>query len=269
MNNNQIAKVILADYKKANKKRKEAILKKYGFTSESALFEAAKEPVVSSTSSSKKAVKSKKKKVSERITIHNVDILDATGSMAGSKYENSKKGIIEGIEALQKDNAVDWTYSLFEFVDSYKGVVEHRILGDLSTDIKFNGPIGANTPLYKTIFDVLTKINGLVVNKNNKVLVRIYTDGGDNSSGNLRVSAKDLIHVLNSENFTITFVATKQDMESIQRRLDLDKSNTLAVDNTGDGFEKAFRSSNLARTSYAISASLGEDVSTGYFKDIN
>lgn len=201
-------------------------------------------------------------------TIHNVHILDASGSMEGSKYNVSKEGILKEIEELKKDTSVNWTYSLVEFVESRK-VVTHQMLGKFPNGVSFNGAHGGDTPLYFTVFDTITKLLQSV-KSTDKVLIKVYTDGGNNTKHEYTSKCAELVKKVNSENFTVTFVATPEDLERIMRDINVDKSNTLGITNDKVGFEKAFTVSLSATRSYSKSVLEGEDVSVGFYsKTVN
>ena len=116
---------LLKQFKKANQAYKQKLIEKQGFKKiEDYLnFLLGKEPI-----------KLKSKLVSSKTikkllpTIHIVDILDASGSMAGylgnSKYDNSKEGILNSIQDLKKVKDIKYTYSLVEFIQ--KGLIKNH-----------------------------------------------------------------------------------------------------------------------------------------------
>lgn len=253
---------LIADYRKSNKVRRQRIAEIAGFKSGEDYFtnllfgNKKREPV-------KKASKKMKG------IFHVVDILDATGSMAAwggaSKYDNSKQGIIDGIKDLAGRN--DVKYSLIEFIDSVMGL-NHAITLQSPKDvnvnkIRFSGPIGSNTPLYKTVYDVVSTTS---VGKDDKVLINVYTDGGNNTAYDYQSKCAELIKRVQKENFTITFVATEEDLRRIMQDINIEKSNTLATSNTAEGFAKSMEKTRGARTSYFTSSLAGENTLTGFYK---
>lgn len=246
----------LLDYKKANKVRRAVIVKNAGYTNEVGYLKYLQNPDVL-----------KKKKTKVIPTIHLVDISDASGSMQGDKYKATQLGIMAQINEFKNDKTVNYTYSLSEFVDSRTTIV-HQTLSSFPDKVNFYGASGGNTPLYTAIFDILTSLSGKIDPKD-KVLVKVYTDGKDNASriGD-RSSAAKLIKELQEKNFTITFVATTEDLEGIKKDLGLYESNTLAVENTGTGFERGFEMSLSATRNYSKKVLSGQSVKEGFYKKV-
>lgn len=253
---------LIKQFKKANQGYKWILAGKAGFTSKEDYLNFLE----NKSKTKPKVVSSPIVKALLKPTIHIVDILDASGSMGGSgnsKYENSKKGILSGIEDLRKVKDVKYTYTLIEFVQS-RNIKTHFYLAPLPTNITFHGATGNNTPLYSTVYDTLILLQN--VNPTDKVLVKVFTDGGENVTYHYKKLAKDLIAELQEKNFTITIVATDEDMPGIIEDLNLDGSNTLAIKNNAEGFKKAFKMSSIATMDYLASVTKGEDVSKGFYK---
>ena len=252
---------LIKDYKKSNVSRREKIVAKAGFSTEAEYLASL---VKGPKKEAKKTIKTSKMKG----VFYVVDVLDASGSMIGGKYENSKRGIVEAIKDLTARN--DVKYSLVEFIDSFKPLnkpITNASPKDINTSsISFSGARGNDTPLYHTVYNV---INGLQVNKEDKVLINVYTDGGDNgqySNTQTTKRAADLIAKVQKENFTVTFVATEGDLRSIKRDINIDDSNTLATANTAEGFEASMVKTRSAKMSYFASADAGQDVLVGFYK---
>lgn len=204
---------------------------------------------------------------SETTTIHIVDVLDASGSMNGAKYTAAVKGINMGIKSLREDTAnVNYTYTLCDFSDEI--IFRHK-MAELSSVKDFKGSTRGMTALYDAIgqsVDLIKESRGVV----DKVLVNIYTDGQENVSRKFtRERIASMIEDLSKGNWTFTFIGTKVDVGIAQSNLKFDASNTLIHDNTGSGMEKAFVANNLSRSAYSAKVEKGEDVSIGFYKDIN
>jgi len=249
----------LEQFKKANQAYKLKLAQKAGFKTAqdylNSLNGVIKPPVV--TNRSKPKVKP---------TIHVVDILDASGSMQGGKYTNSCAGIRSSLEDLRGNKDVNYTYTLVEFVQKNK-VITPNFLSEVPKTVSFNGADGRDTPLYNTVYTTLNRMNS-AVGKDSKVLIKVYTDGGDNGFPGFEKLCANLINKLEKENFTITFVATKADMPKIKADLSLEETNTLAVDNTSQGFARAFTESRGATMMYTASVVKGKDVSKGFYKKV-
>jgi len=262
-----IYETLLKDLKRANSKRKLVLAKKYGFNT----IKDYEKDLISNIGATV-AIKPKKATKKPRLVIHNVTLLDATGSMRGwggdSKYTKSKEGINKEIAEFvsQKDYKV--LHSIFEFIDLSRGIVNSVDRKENPKDVKFFGAQGSDTPLWKSIIEVIDTVK-LRISSRDKVLIKIYTDGGNNTAGSYLSKCKDLIQQVQKDNFTVTFVGTCGDLKGIVRDLKLDESNTLEIDNTSKGFEQAFRSSLGATQTYATDAAAGKDVSRGFYKKLN
>src|SRR6185436_5930891 len=208
----------IKDFKKANLERRQKIVEKYGFKTSEEYIKFLEKGVKVKKSTKKDVIVSKMKGV-----FYIVDLLDATGSMGnniGGKYDNSKSGIISSI----KDMAVrkDVKYTFVEFIERSRPLNYAIIDGnpsEINTDnIKFSGAIGGDTPLYWAVWSVISSLSDKVT-KDDKVLIKVYTDGGNNSMIEYTSKAAELIEKVQKENFTVTFVATPRDLEMIKRQI--------------------------------------------------
>ena len=281
---------MLVSLKQYNKTAREPKAKKEGFKDSIAMiaylngfissglgndvyFPPGKAPVVDNTPQvpgpGKKTKATSKVKAAvpgQRPTIHVVDILDASGSMSGGKYKAAVTGINTGVANLKKDTAeVDYTYTLCDFSDD---IIFRETTENLVNVEVFKGQTRGSTSLYDAIGDSVNIVKG-VVKDGHKVLVNIYTDGQENSSRRFRAhTIAGIIEELSKCGWTFTFIGTKPDVEYAQRNLKFDMSNTLVHDNTESGMEKAFFVNSVSRSAYSSKVSAGEDVSTGFYKDI-
>lgn len=253
----------LKSFKKANQAYKHTLATKAGFTS-------PEEYLRFLNGGAKRAVKIKEAVAQVyKPTIHIVDVLDASGSMRGGKYNNSCEGIRTGVYKLKDNKDVNYTYTLIEFVQSGK-VITHYFLSELPNLVSFAGAWGNDTPLYNTVFNTLTRLS-TAVSPESKVLVKVYTDGMDNAVTGFGIRTGDLIKKLEKSNFTVTFVATKEDMRKIIKDLRVDESNTLAVENSAEGFAHAFSESIGATVLYSAkvaSGQSGEALTRGFYKKV-
>lgn len=146
------------------------------------------------------------------ITVHNVHILDASGSMGtghnlGSKYTNALGGINEELNILKADTSgVNYTQTIIEFDSGrqFEGIAAgctnkttfsnseglygrcRQTTHYFMTPLAACGPItgrGAHggTPLYQTVGEVIEKLLELK-QTDHKVILKIFTDGDENSS---------------------------------------------------------------------------------------
>lgn len=251
----------LAAYKRSNKDRKKVLLAKMGYKTQEEYFDAIGATKKKKTPTKVKATKVKISKPAKKHKIHNVFIMDDSGSMSGSKYKNGVEGIKLLVEGIKADNLTENTISI---VDLNRGVVFW--MSD-PKNVNYEGHTKLmSTPLYrtigKTIEDLLKSVG-----KKDKVLLNITTDGQDTEGfGPYTNLPTTLKKVQEENNFTVTFVGTEHDVRYIQDHLNVDASNTLVHDNTAAGMQKAFMTTNSARSTYSTSVSQGLDVSVGFYE---
>lgn len=217
-------------------------------------------------------------------TIHNVNGLDCSGSMddgkytGGSKYDNAVAGINEEQNMLKNDTTANYIQTIIEFdsagYTSGARYNEDKIAQPISTCGPFKGR-GANggTPLYEAIGYIIRKL--LVLKRpEDRVLLKIFTDGQENASiGEFRPSmggAKklyDLIQdVQNNHKFTVTFMGTGEDTETIIRNLGIERGNTLVHDNSAKGVKMSYMRSAGQTMAYADTvATTGVDTVNNFY----
>lgn len=251
-------KEILSKFKKNNKVRRLYLANKAG-------FKTVEEYVFFLTGD----IRPKKKKSSKKPTIHIVDIVDCSGSMAGKKIRAAIEGVELGIKDLKENKEdIKYTYTLCDFCYSSKINWQYEVdkLKDVyGISFKANG--------YTALYDAIgLTLNKLVksVGKKDKVLVNIYTDGGENDSKKYNASSvKELINDLKSKGFTVSFIGTDIDVSNVINSLGVDKSNTMSYDGSARELEKTLASTRAARTVYSKSVVKGKDVSKGFYKTLN
>lgn len=207
------------------------------------------------------------KKPTSRPTIHIVDVLDASGSMSGGKFTAALKGINEGLSALLKDTAaVNYTHSLCDFSDDIRIPFVKRNRGSFAY---YESITRGSTSLFDAIGETIEQIN-VDLKSTDKVLINIYTDGQENSSRKYnRTQISSLIRDLSKVGWTFTFIGTAVDTKFATDNLNMDESNSLVYDGTAEGLAKSFVTNSLARSAYGAKVAAGEDVSLGFYKDIN
>jgi len=207
-------------------------------------------------------------------TIHNVFIVDASGSMRGGKYNNAMIGLNELRNSIKKDTNTNNTLTIVEFEDTN---IQTRL--DFVTTIPdhYDGMgTGSMTPLNQAVGETLErtfKKRKDSFNEEDKVLVSIFTDGGENSSmgkyandsqGRATVLAS-FIKELEAKGFTITFIGTKEEVNYAINTLNMKASNTLVHNNTSADVARSFSRTVTARESYSKSVSLGEVVTENFY----
>ena len=255
---------LIDDFKRSNKERKLKIAVKNGFDTSEKYLNHLQELL-------KLELSNLRQEPVKKSTIHNVFIMDASGSMYGDKYDNGIKGIRELIESIKNDKLTDNTVTFIEFAHDVGSTKTHFFLAkDCSYAFL---PRGANggTPLYRVLGATIEKLlKAPEINKDDKVLLNIVTDGDDtNGFGDYTNLPLTLRKVQEENNFTITFVGTKSDVNRSIKKLNLDESNTLVHNNAGSGIKEAFNQTISSRTMYSSNVSKGIDVSVGFYKKIN
>jgi len=245
---------LLLTYRKANKTRRTGILAKAGFATEAdyLTYLMGPDPVPD-----------------EKLIIHNVHIVDISGSMAGAKLASAVQGVNQEVDELKKDNSVDYTHSLVEFSgpDHIRTICWKVPMKDVA---KYSTRDVSSTALNQAIGQTLNKLVA-EIKPDEKVLVKIFTDGGENSSqGAYRDSKvlKEFIKECEAKGFTITFIGTDYDVRQVIDTLGVDMSNTFTHDNTSRGIYLASVARGASTVEYAQKAKRKEDVSKGFYKTI-
>lgn len=222
-----------------------------------------------------KAKKEVAPKDSKRITsgtIHHVHILDSSGSMDGGKYINAVAGInldIKSIQESRKDfSELTETMSIIEFDYSHK-IRTHYIMSPVESIGTFISKcFGGSTALYQAIGETIDQLLAKK-KKEDKVVLKIFTDGGENASQgqykNNSVLRQLISKVEEEDNFTVTFVGTEYDVKLITQKLSIDSSNTLVHDNTTLGVQRAFGQTVNSTKAYRKGVASGQDVSANFY----
>lgn len=262
---------LLKDLKKSNQKRKLVLAKRAGYETVEEYKKFLEDTLNGTAVTPKdKVVKPTTRKTKKsKPTIHIVDILDRSTSMSGPKISAANKGINEGVKALKESKEdVDYTYSLCYFGSRHDVKLEYLIEGINKVRDNIQIRTAGCTALYVAVLDTYNKVLEKV-GKKDKVLINIYTDGGDNESSSKELEKlKNIIKNSGKTNFTFTFIGTEHDVYRMQMNLKLDDSNTLVYNNTGEGLKEALDKTIESRSVYSSKVVKGEDVSTGFYKTI-
>jgi hypothetical protein len=240
-------------FRRSNKTYREQLSKKLGYTVEE---------IADFLGIKTKKPYGKGKKSNVIPIVHNVVILDNSGSMAGFKFVNAYTGVKNEIELLKNQTSVKYIYSLFNFDYTNATLcVDHQPIGlvELPRMSTNNG-----TPLYLTIvraYEHIIKYHKKDIN----VLLKIFTDGRDEHSKGYLEDAIKSIQAMKDMGVTVTFVGTDEDVKFIINELKVDASNTLVHDNTSEGVKIAFDRSAQATMNYTTKVAAGEDVKVGFF----
>lgn len=255
----ELFKNLLADFKKANKERKEKLAKKAGYDSSAEyelflsrmILDDINIPVTTPV---------------EKPIIHIVDIVDCSGSMAGEKIRVAESGVNKGVRALKANKDVIYKYTLCTF--SYPTDIHliHR-KSDISSIKTNHFRASGNTALYDAIGTVFDEFRGK--SNDEKVLINIYTDGEENASRIWTASSTSrLIEENKDRGITVTFIGLQRDVDRVIRNLKVEDSNTFVYDGSATELDMAFGTTISARATYSMSVLAGEDVSKGFYKNI-
>jgi hypothetical protein len=269
---------LLKAYKKSNKVRRTVLLSKSGYATETEYLNfltgvkvvaktskvkvAAKTPVVATTKKTKGALK----------TVHNVYILDSSGSMGAHPMTNSKfnmaiLGINSELKELRTDKSVKYKQGIVIFSNNnrIKTPIWNAALKDVNDLNAVKEFHGQQTALNDAIGSTLSKLLN-IQQTGEKVLVKIFTDGGENNSKNWdKEQIKKLISDCEAKGFTIAFVGTEMDTKSAIHSYGINVSNTLVHSNTPESVKMSFSASTESTRSYSKKVAKGEDVTMNFF----
>lgn len=210
-----------------------------------------------------------KTKIEEKdVVIHNVHILDASGSMDhNGKIHVALDGINEEVKLLKsKDDAT--YFQTFVSFSSRGDVIFHESKTKMKLVPKISISTRGMTALYEAIVVTLERIM-TEKSEGEKTIVKIFTDGHENDSQyKYKSKVKEVIAKAESNDITVTFVGTKDDVMSVIDKIGIDESNTLTHNNTRESVRGSFVTSSVATTSFVEKVKKGEDVSLGFYKDL-
>lgn len=207
-------------------------------------------------------------------TIHIVHILDGSGSMnweRPSKFDMAREGMESEIAILKKDNTVNYLYTIveFDYPNHIVKVVDRVPINENTkySDFKLFTPEG-NTALYDAIGTTLHDL--FARTEDEKVLIKIFTDGAENSSREYNsVTLSLLIDKAKEKGYVVTFIGTLLDVKMIQYKLRIEASNTLQFDGTTRGMKAAYQTANNATIMYSKAVVDGLDSNVGFFNEQN
>lgn len=258
---------LLVSFIKLNKVAREKKAQREGYSSAAAYIHFLSTNEAPKVEVKVKVKVGKKAKVSTTKVIHIVDILDKSGSMQGSKIIAANRGINAGLLDLKMEG-VRYTYTLCAF--SSRNKIEFPYL---AVDPNTVPGVNITTDGYTALWDAIGKTFNMMkshIAENDKVLVNIYTDGGENDSREYSSQhIYEMIQNYSKKGWTVTFVGTEQDVQFVNRAINIDMSNTRIYDGTAQGLEASFVETRSARTAYTKNVLAGNDVSVGFYKNID
>lgn len=203
------------------------------------------------------------------LTVHNVIILDASGSMSDI-YRQALAGVNETINTIRKAKTdmpeQNQVLSLGSFADDLQIVYN-------GTTIERVGKFGRNdyvlrgcTALYDAMGEMLTN-ERRSVKQGDKVLVTIITDGYENASTEWNAgSIKQLVDELRKEDWVFTYIGANQDVEEAASTIGV--HNTYQFEATVEGTIEMFEREGRARRNWNERVYRGEEnLDAGYFEE--
>ena len=211
--------------------------------------------------------------------INIIHILDGSGSMKGSKFNNALIGMRNEVKELTDvsiKEGIDYTYSVIEF-DSYNRIQTICSLVDIHKlnmdDLKFFQPEGM-TALYDAIGNTLVNysdiFNSTEALSKEKVIIKIFTDGGENNSRSKWVHGVELSRLIQKcekKGWVITFIGTNNDVKNIINRLKISENNTLSYDGSAQGLQSSYQTVNKATIAYSKSVMRGTADNLNFFNN--
>lgn len=259
--------------KRSNKQAREVRATKRGFKSSVDYMKALQDLVNdNATSSIPTKKKNTSKSSSKKPTIIIIDVLDRSGSMGSlsstnSKITNAVKGINSGIEKLKEDESIlgveyKHVFIYFDTEICVSNLESIKNVGYLSVDGR--GGTALNDAIMSAISMAMKHKKD-----EDKVLINIYTDGGENASKEFTYAdVKKEISLVEKLGVTVTFIGTKYDTNYAIKNYGLHDSNTAVYDGTAKGLESMMQLTNSARAEYSTKVVNNEDVSRGFYKKI-
>ena len=188
-----------------------------------------------------------------KITIHNLLILDESGSMH-SIYDQALTGsneTIQSIRAAQEqfaDQDHRFTFVTFNTIaPNIKTVIDDVPIGEVKDLTENDYHPNACTPLYDAMGKAITTLERKV-KEEDRVLVTIITDGYENASQEYSGKAiKEMVGRLRDKGWTFVYIGANQDAIEVAKELDINNSLNFCADAAGTQamFERHHRSKEI------------------------
>lgn len=209
--------------------------------------------------------------MSEKQQVHNLIILDESGSM-----ESIKAIIIQGFnEVVQTIKGFELQFPEQEhFITfiSFNGLEQkiHQFIQPVNrleqiSDVSYIP--AATTPLFDAMGLSINKLKRSLNGQNNcNVLVTVLTDGEENASKEFSgIQIKRLVEKLKQQRWTFTYIGADHDVEKIASSLSI--TNTLVFQKNETDIKTMFAKDQVARGNYYQKIRLKEDIESNYFED--
>lgn len=180
-------------------------------------------------------------KAEEVIIIHNLMILDESGSM-NSIYDAALTGANETIQSIRSaQNEYANQDHRFTFVtfntsgENVKTVLNDVPITDVRDLTKSDYRPNACTPLYDAMGKALTTLERRVTEED-RVLVTIITDGMENASQEYSGKMiKEMVERLREKGWTFVYIGANQDSVEVARDLNINNAMNFKANSAGTG----------------------------------
>lgn len=211
------------------------------------------------------------KKNKNKHQVHNLIILDESGSMS-----SIKKTIIQGFNELVQ--TIQGIEKKFPEQEHYVSLISFNSLGQkfhyFIEPAKNLEPLNDKsyspnslTPLFDAMGFSINKLSQYLQDKTSyNVLVTILTDGEENDSQEFSGEIiKKLVEELKEKRWTFTYIGTDHDVEKFAISISI--NNTMVFSKNSAEIQTMFRKDQKARTDYSRKIQLNQDTSSNYFED--
>ena len=211
----------------------------------------------------------KTNKMKNKHQVHNLVILDESGSMSSIKslIINGFNELVQTVKGIEEQfpeqehlismvsfNALN--NKMLHFIDPVSKL-------DAINDSTYNP--ASMTPLFDAMGFSISKLKQYLEGKENySVLVTILTDGEENSSREYTGSAiKNLVEELKQQNWTFTYIGADHDVEKMAASMNI--HNTMSFDKNDSDIKRMFIKESQSRVRYSLNVSEGETSSDDFY----
>ena len=190
----------------------------------------------------------------EKIQIHNLIILDESGSMMSIK-DQIISGFNETVQSIHSaENKFPNQEHTISVITFNSNEIKTLHLCDSVNQLKEIDGEKYNpnslTPLFDAIGSAISQLNAKInTNLEHQVLVTILTDGEENASIEFTgEDIKKIIENLKTKNWTFTYIGTDHDVNAIALKLSI--NNTLIFEKNTSGIDDMFQKEQKARGNF-------------------
>ena len=205
--------------------------------------------------------------------IHNLFILDASGSMESIKHLtiSAFNEIVQtaiGTEAQYTEQVHSVSLVAFNTLETRTLLWQQPVKEAAQLSEAAYLPNGG-TPLYDAMGYAIQKLKGELYNTGpHNVLVTVFTDGEENSSKEFSATAiRSLIAELEGKGWTFTYIGTGHDIGKTTDSMQMKSSNAQSFRGDAAGFKEMMTKETTARQRYASKIQLKEDTKEDFYKE--